>query len=66
MGLLKKRGEGMDNRMRVKTIKGLAILALITAIISGCCLDSESYVPMITFGISITYLLLVCLANTRD
>ena len=66
MGLLKKRGEGMDNRMRVKTIKGLAILALITAIISGCCLDSESYVPMITFGISITYLFLVCLANTHD
>lgn len=56
----------MRNHMRVTTIKGLSVLALITAIISGCCLDSESYVPMITFGISVLWLLLICAANTRD
>lgn len=54
----------MDNRMRVKTIKGLSVLALITAVISGCCLDSKSYVPMITFGISIAWLFLICIANS--
>ena len=56
----------MRNHMRVKTVKGLAYLATVSAVISGCCLDSESYVPMIIFGISIAYLFLICIANTKD
>lgn len=59
-----KEGNGMNNKMRVTTIKGLTVLALITAVISGCCLDSESYIPMLTFGISIAWLLLICIANS--
>lgn len=55
----------MRNHMRVTTIKGLTIIALITAIISGCCLDSASYVPTVLFGISILWLLLICIANSE-
>lgn len=56
----------MRNHMRVTTIKGLTIIALIAAVLSGCCLDSASYIPMVTFGISILWLLLVCISNTRN
>ena len=55
----------MRNHMRVTTIKGLTVIALITAVLSGCCLDSASNVPMITFGISMGWLLLICISNSE-
>lgn len=50
--------------MRVKILKALTIIAIITFILSGCCLDSESYIPMIACGISGAWLVLIVIANT--
>ena len=47
----------------MKTITAVAVVA---GLISACCLDSESKVPMVVLGICLAYLTLFTLANTGD
>lgn len=48
-----------------KVLKGLFKASVITALISGCALDSISIVPMLVLAVSMAYILIFILANTR-
>lgn len=50
--------------MRVKILKIITVINLIIAILSACCLDSESWLPEILCLISSAWLLLIAVANT--
>lgn len=50
--------------MRIKILRIITIIAIITFILSGCCLDSESKIPIIACGISGAWLVLIAIANT--
>lgn len=49
--------------MRIKILKGLFFIAILSAMISACALDSESNVPGIVCGISLAYIGLIVFAN---
>lgn len=49
--------------MRVKILKAITFIAIINLIFFGCCLDSDSYIPIIACGISIVWLFLMTIAN---
>lgn len=49
--------------MKKKILNGLFYGSLISLVIAGSALDSESYIPMIICGLNIAYLFLYTLAN---
>ena len=49
--------------MRVKIIKTITVIALVIWLLSVCCIDSKSWVPFISCGVSLLWLLLVTIAN---
>ena len=49
--------------IRVKVLKAITWIAGIGAVLSGCCLDSESYIPVIVLMVCASWLLLMTLAN---
>ena len=49
--------------MKKKVIKVTACIALVTLLIAGCGVESESIVPWLIMGISAGYLALVGYAN---
>lgn len=51
--------------MRQKVVLALFRVSLILAIISACCLDSRSIIPMIVFGVCLVYIGLFTVANTE-
>lgn len=50
--------------MRIKIIKFITFIAFITFILSICCIDSESWLPLISCMISSLWLILIAIANT--
>ena len=46
-----------------KILKATTYIAIFGALISGCCLDSKSYIPMIILGICLLWISLIALAN---
>jgi hypothetical protein len=46
-----------------KILKATTYIAIFGALISGCCLDSKSYIPMVILGICLLYISLIALAN---
>lgn len=51
--------------MRIKILKGLFGIATVAAMISACAMDSESNAPCIVCGISLAYIGLIVLVNTK-
>lgn len=49
--------------MRIKILKGLFGIAIVSAMISACTIDSESKLPCIALGISLAYIGLIIYAN---
>lgn len=49
--------------MRQKAVLALFKASLILAIISACCLDSRSTIPMVVLGICLVYIVLFTVAN---
>ena len=49
--------------MRQKAVLALFRASLILAIISACCLDSRSAIPMAVLGICLVYIVLFTVAN---
>lgn len=49
--------------MRIKIVKGLLGIAIVTAVISVCMLDSRSIAPIVAFFTSMSYIGLVVYAN---
>ena len=49
-----------------KVLKVTTYIAIFGALISGCCLDSKSYIPMIILGICLVWVSLIALANMKD
>lgn len=54
----------MKNRKN-KILIGLLKLSVASLLISGCALDSESNIPLIVCGVSLFYITLFMIANTR-
>lgn len=52
--------------MRVKIIKVLFVLNIISALIMACCIDSRSVIPMIVLSFNLLFLFLVEIASTRE
>lgn len=50
--------------MRIKILKIITVINLMIALLSACCLDSESWLPKIACLISSAWLLLIAIANT--
>lgn len=56
----------MNRRQRKnKTLKALTWLAGCLFVLSACCLDSLSYIPMIVCSVCAGWLLLMYAANSR-
>ena len=49
-----------------RILKTITAVAVIAGLISACCLDSESKVPMVVLGISLAWTSLFVLTNTGD
>lgn len=49
--------------MRKRVLKSSIIIAVIMAILSSCCLDSESFIPVIIDAISISWLIFMYAVN---
>lgn len=49
--------------MRKRVLKSSIIIAVIMAILSTCCLDSESFIPVIIDAISISWLTFMYAVN---
>lgn len=49
--------------MRIRIVKGLFGIAILSAMISTCAIDGESNVPEIVCGISLAYIGLTIYAN---
>lgn len=49
--------------MRNKILKAVTTVAAIAFIVSGCCLDSQSWLPHIICGVSLLWLALIVIAN---
>jgi hypothetical protein len=54
----------MKNRKN-KILIGLLKLSIASLLISGCALDSKSNIPLIICGVSLLYITLFIVANTR-
>lgn len=52
--------------IRIKLLKGLTIAAVIVFLVTGCALDSDSYIPHIACLISEIWLLLMVWANCTE
>ena len=52
--------------MRQKIVLALFRVSLILAIISACCLDSRSNIPMVVLSICLVYIGLFTVANTVE
>ena len=46
-----------------KILKAVTVLAVIVALISAMCVDSESWIPTVILGISVGWLALFTIAN---
>ena len=53
------------NSTKNKILKTITTIAVIGALVSACCLDSKSKLPMYTLGGCVVYLTLFALANTN-
>ena len=53
----------MKSKTKNKILKAITTAAVFNLIIAGCCLDSESTIPIIVLGASAAYLFLFALAN---
>ena len=51
--------------MRTKILKGLSVIAMIVLVISVMAIEGNGIVPFITGFVSVSYLLLVAIANSR-
>lgn len=51
------------NKIKRKILIASVIIALIVFVISVCMLDSESWIPTITCAISLSWLLIMGIAN---
>lgn len=49
-----------------KRVKVTAVIMAIIALVSGMALDSGSWLPVITLGISLVWLYLFMIANCRE
>ena len=49
--------------MRNKILKAVTTVAAIAFILSGCALDSQSWLPHIICGVSLLWLVLMVIAN---
>lgn len=49
--------------MRNKILKAVTTVAAVAFIVSGCCLDSQSWLPHIICGVSLLWLALIVIAN---
>ena len=50
--------------MRVKILRFITFIAFIIFILSACCFESETWLPYISCSISLSWLLLIAIANT--
>lgn len=57
----------MRNRKKLKNkiLKGLLDVCVGLAILSACAVDSDSIIPLIVCGVSLAYIGLIVIANTR-
>ena len=46
-----------------RRVKVVTVVMVIVAIISGLSLDSDSWIPAVTLGVSLIYLSIFCKAN---
>ena len=53
----------MKPKTKNKILKTITAISVILFILAGCCLDSESKIPLIVLGASAAYLFLFSLAN---
>jgi hypothetical protein len=53
----------MKPKTKNKILKTLTATSVVLFILAGCCLDSESTIPIIVLGVSAAYLFLFALAN---
>ena len=53
----------MKQRTKNKILKTITGTAVIFAVLSACCVDSESNIPIIVLMICAAWLLLFCAAN---
>ena len=51
------------HKTRIFIIEFITIIALILSFISVCCLDSETYIPLIIFAICLIWLFIFAWAN---
>lgn len=56
----------MSKREHNNLIKAITIVAVIMAILSALCLDSESWIPVIVLAICSGWLLLFTIANCTE
>lgn len=54
------------NRLKNKILKGLLKVSVILATLSACAVDSESYIPIVVCAISLGYIALFVIANTKE
>lgn len=47
-------------------LKAVTMIAIIGAIVSGCCLDSKSKIPMIVLAVCLAWVSLFSIANMGD
>lgn len=51
--------------MKNKILKGLFVFCLVSTILAGCAVDSESPIPLIICYINAVYLFLFTIANSK-
>ena len=56
----------MKRRTKNRILKTITVTAVILAVLSACCVDSESNIPIIVLMISAAWLFLFCLANGEE
>ena len=52
--------------MRIKVLKVITYIAIVVWLLSVCVIDSNSWIPYITCGVSSLWILLIVVANCRE
>lgn len=52
-------------KIKNKILKGLFDICVVLALLSACAADSDSILPLIICGVSLAYISLIVIANTR-
>ena len=56
----------VKEKIRVRFVKTVTFIAVCLFVLAACCADGNSWVPAVVESVCVSWLLLVCIANTKD